>query len=61
MVIECKHVWEHISGYLDGTLDAKVLAHGILRMSNLRAGDGPVSLELGDPSQVRLQIEYVLH
>ena len=21
MVIECKHVWEHISGYLDGTLD----------------------------------------
>ncbi len=20
MVIECKHVWEHISGYLDGTL-----------------------------------------
>ena len=26
MVIECKHVWEHISGYLDGTLDAKTLA-----------------------------------
>ena len=26
MVIECKHVWEHISGYLDGTLDAKILA-----------------------------------
>jgi len=25
MVIECKHVWEHISGYLDGTLDATVL------------------------------------
>jgi len=25
MVIECKHVWEHISGYLDGTLDAAVL------------------------------------
>jgi len=25
MVIECKHVWEHISGYLDGTLDAEVL------------------------------------
>ena len=21
MVIECKHVWAHISGYLDGTLD----------------------------------------
>jgi anti-sigma factor RsiW len=20
LVIECKHVWEHISGYLDGTL-----------------------------------------
>jgi hypothetical protein len=20
MVIDCKHVWEHISGYLDGTL-----------------------------------------
>lgn len=20
MVIECKHVWDHISGYLDGTL-----------------------------------------
>jgi hypothetical protein len=26
MVIECKHVWEHISGYLDGALDAKILA-----------------------------------
>jgi len=25
VVIECKHVWEHISGYLDGTLDAEVL------------------------------------
>ncbi|WP_433983002.1 zf-HC2 domain-containing protein [Tunturiibacter empetritectus] len=25
MVLECKHVWEHISGYLDGTLDAAVL------------------------------------
>ncbi len=25
MVIECKHVWEHISGYLDGTLEAEVL------------------------------------
>lgn len=20
MVLECKHVWDHISGYLDGTL-----------------------------------------
>lgn len=20
MVIECKHIWDHISGYLDGTL-----------------------------------------
>lgn len=26
MVIECKHVWDHISGYLDGTLDPEVLA-----------------------------------
>ncbi len=26
MVIECKHVWTHISGYLDGTLDAALLA-----------------------------------
>ncbi len=25
MVIDCKHVWEHISGYLDGTLDASTL------------------------------------
>ena len=25
MVIECKHVWAHISGYLDGTLDPAVL------------------------------------
>ena len=25
MVIECKHVWEHISGYLDGTLDPGIL------------------------------------
>jgi hypothetical protein len=25
MVLECKHVWEHISGYLDGTLDPAVL------------------------------------
>jgi anti-sigma factor RsiW len=26
VVIECKHVWAHISGYLDGTLDPTVLA-----------------------------------
>jgi Putative zinc-finger len=26
MVIECKHVWDQISGYLDGTLDAEMLA-----------------------------------
>jgi hypothetical protein len=25
MVLECKHVWEHISGYLDGNLDAALL------------------------------------
>jgi anti-sigma factor RsiW len=25
VVIECKHVWEHISGYLDGTLSPEVL------------------------------------
>jgi hypothetical protein len=25
MVIECKHVWEHISGFLDGTLAPEVL------------------------------------
>jgi len=24
MVIECKHVWDHISEYLDGTLTADV-------------------------------------
>jgi hypothetical protein len=24
MVIECKHVWEHISGYLDGDLEPKI-------------------------------------
>jgi anti-sigma factor RsiW len=24
MVLECKHVWDYISGYLDGTLDAEV-------------------------------------
>jgi anti-sigma factor RsiW len=26
VVIECKHVWAHISGYLDGTLDPELLA-----------------------------------
>ena len=26
MVVECKHVWEQISGYLDNTLDAEMLA-----------------------------------
>jgi predicted anti-sigma-YlaC factor YlaD len=25
MVIDCKHVWQHLSGYLDGTLDPDVL------------------------------------
>ena len=24
MVIECKHVWGHISDYLDGTLDPEI-------------------------------------
>jgi anti-sigma factor RsiW len=23
MVIDCKHVWDHISGYLDGTLSSE--------------------------------------
>ena len=26
MKLECKHVWEHISGYLDKQLDPEVLA-----------------------------------
>jgi predicted anti-sigma-YlaC factor YlaD len=26
MKLECKHVWEHISGYLDKELDVEVLA-----------------------------------
>jgi anti-sigma factor RsiW len=26
MNLECKHVWEHISGYLDKQLDAELLA-----------------------------------
>ncbi|ADW68333.1 anti-sigma factor family protein [Granulicella tundricola] len=26
MVLECKHVWTHISAYLDGTLDPTLLA-----------------------------------
>jgi anti-sigma factor RsiW len=26
VVIECKHVWNHISGYLDGTLDPETYA-----------------------------------
>jgi len=26
MKLECKHVWEHISGYLDHQLDAEMLA-----------------------------------
>ena len=25
MKLDCKHVWEHISGYLDGTLSPEVL------------------------------------
>ena len=25
MVLECKHVWDHISGYLDGGLDPELL------------------------------------
>lgn len=26
MKLECKHVWQHISGYLDRDLDAELLA-----------------------------------
>jgi len=26
MKLDCKHVWEHISGYLDGQLDPEALA-----------------------------------
>ena len=26
MVIDCKHVWAQISGYLDGTLEPEILA-----------------------------------
>ena len=26
MKLDCKHVWEHISGYLDGQLDPEMLA-----------------------------------
>jgi predicted anti-sigma-YlaC factor YlaD len=25
MVLDCKHVWQHLSGYLDGTLSPDVL------------------------------------
>lgn len=25
MVLECKHVWEYISGYLDATLEPEIL------------------------------------
>ncbi len=24
MKLDCKHVWEHISGYIDNTVDAKL-------------------------------------
>ena len=27
MVIDCKHVWEHISGYLDDSLSLEVREH----------------------------------
>ena len=27
MRIDCKHVWEHISGYIDGELDPDLRAH----------------------------------
>jgi predicted anti-sigma-YlaC factor YlaD len=27
MVIDCKHVWEHISGYLDDSLSPEVREH----------------------------------
>ena len=27
MVLECKHVWDYISGYLDDTLDAATRVH----------------------------------
>lgn len=26
MVLECRHVWDHISDYLDGSLDPEMLA-----------------------------------
>jgi hypothetical protein len=32
----CKHVWRHISGYLDGTLDAEVLAQCKITWSTVR-------------------------
>jgi hypothetical protein len=34
MVLECKHVWTHISGYLDGTLAPEVLAQVQLHLEH---------------------------
>ena len=36
MVIDCKHVWNNISGYLDGTLDPFCLAAGAEASGALR-------------------------
>ena len=36
MKLECKHVWEHISGYLDKQLDAELLAAVETALGELR-------------------------
>jgi hypothetical protein len=51
MVIDCKHVWEHISGYLDDTLSptemAEVQKH--LEHCEICSGDSRLNTQYSYP------------
>ena len=37
MKLDCKHVWEHISGYIDNTVDAKLREEIERHLKHLKA------------------------
>jgi anti-sigma factor RsiW len=77
MVIECKHVWEHISDYLDGTLSPEIreqvqkhlehceICSAILDSTRniliLTADERVIELPLGSSERLHARLETEIH
>jgi len=77
MTLECKHVWEHISEYLDGQLDPQLLMDIEKHLENceicsaildstrniliLTADDRTYELPVGYSERLHARLEKVIH